>query len=141
MTKMQADVSPWNTAMASKNSGWPPLSTMYTTLSVRMVSEESLGMLMSDTNSSSTSDDCSRYSSVPSEGALDDCPALAVAAALVEVSEVFVGCVAVDDWWVEAVGWSGGGWTGGGWSDAGGMGVGVDGDAASLVVGDPSLSR
>ena len=107
MTKMQADVSPRNTDMASTNSGWPPLSTMYTTFSVRMVSEESLGMLMSDMNSSSTSDDCSRYSSVPSEGAPDDRPAVAVAAALVGVAEVIVGCGTADDWWVEAVGWSG----------------------------------
>ena len=88
---MQADVSPRNTAMASTNSGWPPLSTMYTTLSVRMVSEESLGMLMSDMNSSSTSDDCSRDSSVSSEGAPDDRRAMAVVTALVGVAEVFVG--------------------------------------------------
>ena len=71
--------------MASMNSGWPPLSTMYTTLSVRMVSEELLEMLISDINSSSTSDDCSRDSTVTSVGALDDCPEVVVVAVLVGV--------------------------------------------------------
>ena len=63
---------------------------------------------MSDMNSSSTSEDWRRDSSVTSGGALDDRFAVAVGAALVGVGEVLVGGgVAVDDWWVEAAGWSG----------------------------------
>ena len=55
---------------------------------------------MSDMNSSSTSEDWRRDSSVTSGGALDDRPAVAVGAALVGVGEVLVGGgVAVDDWW------------------------------------------
>ena len=61
---------------------------------------------MSDMNSSSTSEDWRRDSSVTSGGALDDRPAVAVGAALVGV-----GGVAMDDWWVEATGWSGVEWT------------------------------
>ena len=69
---------------------------------------------MSDMNSSSTSEeeDWRRDSSVTSGGASDDPPAMAVGAALVGVAEVLVsGGVAVDDWWVEAAGWSGVDWT------------------------------
>ena len=67
---------------------------------------------MSDMNSSSTSEDWRSDSSVTSGGALDDCPAVAVGAALVGVAEVLVGGgVAVDDWWVEVAGWSGVDWT------------------------------
>ena len=63
---------------------------------------------MSDMNSSSTSEDWRRDSSVTSGGASDDCPAVAVGAALVGVGEVLVGGgVAVDDGWVKAAGWSG----------------------------------
>ena len=131
---MQADVSPRNTAMASTNSGWPPLSTIYTTLSVRMVSEDSLGMLMRDMNSSSTSDDSSKDSSITSGGALDDCPLVAIVVALVGAAEVFVGCVAVGDWWVKAVGWAGGEW-----SVMGVAGFGVDEGTESLA--DLSLKR
>ena len=66
---------------------------------------------MSDMNSSSTSEDWRRDSSVTSVGALDDRPAVAVGAVLVGVGEVLVGGgVAVDDWWVEAEGWSGVDW-------------------------------
>ena len=61
---------------------------------------------MSDMNSSSTSEDWRRDSSVTSGGASDDRPAVAVGAALVGV-----GGVAMDDWWVKAVGWSGVDWT------------------------------
>ena len=59
---------------------------------------------MSDMNSSSTSEDWRRDSSVTSGGASDDRPTAAVGAAL-------VGGAALDDWWVEAAGWSGVVWT------------------------------
>ena len=88
--------------MASTNSGWPPLSTMYTTLSVKMVSRSSLGMLMSDINSSSTSEDWSRDSIVTSGGA----------PGAVGMAEVLIGGgVAVDGWWVGGSGWTGVDWT------------------------------
>ena len=61
---------------------------------------------MSDMNSSSTSEDWRRDSSVTSGGAPDDCPAVAVGAVLVGVG----GGAALDDWWVEAAGWSGVDW-------------------------------
>ena len=62
---------------------------------------------MSDMNSSSTSEDWRRDSSVTSGGASDDRLTVAVGAALVGMGEVLVGGgVAVDDWWVEATGWS-----------------------------------
>ena len=61
---------------------------------------------MSDMNSSSTSEDWGRDSSVTSGGASDDRPAVAVGAALVGI-----GGVAMDDWWVGAAGWSGVDWT------------------------------
>ena len=83
---MQADVWLMKTVIASANSGWPPLSMIYTHLSMRMVSRESLGMLMSDMNSSSTSDDWSRDSIVTSGAALDDLSSVAVVAALVGVA-------------------------------------------------------
>ena len=64
---------------------------------------------MSDMNSSSTSEDWRRDSSVTSGGAPDDRLAVSVGVALVGVGEVLVGGgVAVDVWWVEAGGWSGG---------------------------------
>lgn len=98
--------------MASTNSGWPPLSVMYTHTSSRMVSRSSLGMLMSDMNSSSTSEDWRRDSSVTSGGPPDDCPAVAIGAVLVGVEDGLVGGgVAVDDWGVEGAGWSGVDWT------------------------------
>ena len=84
--------------MASTNSGWPPLSTIYTTLSVKMVSRSSLGMLMSDINSSSTSEDWSRDSILTSGGAPGDRHAVDVAAALVGMAGG--GGMAVDGWWV-----------------------------------------
>ena len=63
---------------------------------------------MSDMNSSSTSEDWRRDSSVTSGGASNDRPAVAVGAALVGVAEVLIGGgVLVDDWWVEAAGWFG----------------------------------
>ncbi|CAI8040246.1 hypothetical protein GBAR_LOCUS22433, partial [Geodia barretti] len=96
MTRMQADVCPRNTVMASTNSGWPPLSTMYTHVSVKTVSREWLGTLMRDMNSSSTSDDSSRDSTVTSGAVSDDWSPLAVAAAL--VSSVAAG----EDFWGEA---------------------------------------
>ena len=93
-------------------------------------------MLMSDMNSSSTSDDWSRDSIVASWAALDDRSAVAVVAALVGVAEVLVGRVAVGDWWVEASGWSGVDWTGVG--VAGGC---EDDDTTSLAVADDWPSR
>ena len=59
---------------------------------------------MSDMNSSSTSEDWRRDSNVTSGGS-----AVAVGAALVGV--LVDGGVAVDDWLVEAAGWSGVDWT------------------------------
>ena len=67
---------------------------------------------MSDMNSSSTSEDWRRDSSVTSGGVSDDRPAVAIGAALVGMGEVLVGGgVAVDDWRVEAAGRSGVDWT------------------------------
>ena len=52
-------------------------------------------------NSSSSSEDWSRDSSVTSWAALDDGSSLAA------VAGVPVGCVAEDVWWEEATGWTG----------------------------------
>ena len=97
--------------MASTNSGWPPLSTMYTTLSVKMVSRSSLGMLMSDINSSSTSEDWRRDSIVTSGGAPGDRPAVVALVGMAEVLFGIGGGVAVDGWWVGDSGWTGVDWT------------------------------
>ena len=87
--------------MASVNSGCPPLSTRYTHLSVRTVSGVSSGTLRRDMNSSSSSEDWSRDSSVTSWPALDDGSSLAA------VVGMPVGGAAKDVWWVEATGWTG----------------------------------
>ena len=92
---------------------------------------------MSDMNSSSTSEDWSRDSSVTSGGASDHCPAVAVGAALVGVWEVLVGGdMAVDDWWVEAAGWSGVDWTE---VEVGVVGAEVDVESLAGVERLPSL--
>ena len=127
---MQADVLPRKTAIASVNSGCPPLSTRYTHLSVRMVSGKSPGMLMRDMNSSSSSEDCSRDSSITSGPALDNGSSLAA------VVGVLVGGVTEDEWWVEAAGWTGVDWT-----EVGVAGVGVDMDTVSLAAADVLPSR
>ena len=61
---------------------------------------------MSDMNSSSTSKDWSRDSTVTFWGASDDCPGVSVG---VGVAEVLIGCGM--DWWVEGADWSGVDWT------------------------------
>ena len=76
-----------------------------------MVSRSSLGMLISDMNSSSTSEDWSRDSIVTSEGAPGDRPAVDVAAVLVGIEVLIGGGVAVDGWWVEGSGWTDVDWT------------------------------
>ena len=73
-------------------------------------------------NSSSSSEDWSKDSSVTSWPALDDGSSLAA------VAEVPVGGVAEDEWWVEATGWTGVDWT-----VVGVAGVGVAVDALSLA--------
>ena len=61
----------------------------------------------------SSSDDCSRDSSVTSAGAaLDDLSGVAVGVLVVGVPVVFTGCVAVDDCWAEDEGWAELGWDG-----------------------------
>ena len=74
-------------------------------------------------NSSSSSEDWSRDSSVTSWPALDDGSSLAAVAGMP------VGGVAEDEWWVEATGWTGVDWT-----VVGVAGVGVAVDAVSLAV-------
>ena len=96
-----------------------------------MVSGVSLGMLRRDINSSSSSEDWSKDSSVTSWPALDD------GSSLVAVAEVPVGGVAEDEWWVEAIGWTGVDWTVVG--VAGVVGVAVD--ALSLTAADVLPSR
>ena len=71
-------------------------------------------------NSSSSSEDWSRDSSVTSWHVLDS---------LAAVVGVPVGGVAEDDWWVDAIGWTGVDWT-----VVGVAGVGVAVDAVSLAV-------
>ena len=66
---------------------------------------------MRDLNSSSTSDNSSRDSCIPSGGALGKGLSDTVVAALVGVAEVVVGCVVGEDWWLEDVGWSVGDWS------------------------------
>ena len=80
-------------------------------------------------NSSSSSEDWSRDSSVISWPALDDGSSLAA------VAGVPVGCVAEDDWWVEATGWTGVDWT-----VVGVAGVGVAVDAVSLAAADVGVA-
>lgn len=101
MTKIQADVSPRNTVIASINSGCPPLSTMYTNRSERIISEVSVGVLMRDMSSSSTSKDCSKDSIVTFGDGFGDCFAVLVAS--LGASEVSIGCGAADKWIVEDV--------------------------------------
>ena len=84
---------------------------------------------MRDMYSWSTSDDWSRESSGVAGAALDTHSSLAVVAALVEVAEVLVGCVAMEDWSVEDA-------DSGDWTEVGVAGVGVDTDAEWLPVGD-----
>ena len=88
-------------------------------------------------NSSSNSEDWSRDSSVTFWPALDD------GSSLVAVAGVPIGCVAEDEWWVEATGWTGVDWTVVGVAGVGVAvdavllavaGVGVEADAVSLAV-------
>ena len=81
-------------------------------------------------NSSSSSEDWSRDSSVTSWPALDDGSSLAA------VAGVPVGGVAEDEWWVEATGWTGVDWT-----VVGVAGVGVAVDTVSLAAVDVLPSR
>ena len=78
----------------------------------------------------SSSDDCSRDSSVTSAGAaLDDLSGTAVDVFVVGLPVVFTGCVAVDDCWAEDEGW------------AGEDGAGVGRDAGSWLVREAWPSR
>ena len=83
----------------------------------------------------SSSDDCSRDSSVTSAGAaLDYLSGMAVGVLVVGVPVVFTGCVAVDDCWSEDEGWAELGWDG---EDGAGVGM----DAGSWLVGEAWPSR
>ena len=90
----------------------------------------------------SSSDDCSRDSSVTSAGAaLDDLSGTAVDVFVVGLPVVFTGCVAVDDCWAEDDGWvEDKGWAEDeGWIGEDGAGVGRD--AGSWLVREAWPSR